>query len=198
MYFFALNIFEDVESKTFIVRLSFERDNFRRLRGLGLLAVVRQKPERPAAPGKRLRPNAAPPGGILWQGEGCRVLALKRSRGGCQRHLWPGASEAGPEIPSPTWGTSKKLFRIEIHEKKVCICSKCLEQVVTFHPKKFHDTFMTDSLHFRGTFLFSHLRICHESAVKVTWGKCHESANLHEIYMSDSWRIHRRFMALSW
>ena len=78
--------------------------------GLGLWAVVCQKPQRPTAPRKRLRRNAAAQGGERGQGRGCRVPAIKRRRSGCQGQLWPGASEAGPEIPS---GHLKKFFGIE-------------------------------------------------------------------------------------
>ena len=58
---------------------------------------------RPAV-GKRLRWNTAPCGGVQRRRRGCRAFALERGRGGRRERLWPGASKAGAEIDSPTWG----------------------------------------------------------------------------------------------
>ena len=101
---------------------------FEQSRFLRLCAVVCQKPQRPTAPGKRLRSDAAPLGSIQGQGRGCRVPAVKRCRIGCHGQQWPGASkrDAGPQISN--LGHLKKFFEIEIHEKK-CIFNKCLTKL---------------------------------------------------------------------
>ena len=112
MDFFALN-FEDVESKTFIVRLSFERvqssaaHNFRRPTSSASWPSSAEATTRDGPRQKPLRPNAAPRGGGQRQRQGCRALALKWRRGGRQEQQWPGpqSGKHGPEIPSPTWST---------------------------------------------------------------------------------------------
>ena len=110
---FSLNSFEDVESKTFIVRLSVERvqssaaQNFGHPRGFGLLAVIRRKPQRPTAPGK--------PPEAKRRSTGLRTAAKSRLQSFCSqkaprwtpRGRMAGDSEAGREIDSLTWGTSK-------------------------------------------------------------------------------------------
>ena len=141
MIIFCFEQFEDVESKTFIVRLlnGYRAQLSTTFVPTGPRPLRRRppKPQRPIAPGKRLRPNAAALGGEPGRGEGCRVPALKRSHAGRHGQQWPGASEAGPEIPVSNLGHLKKVFAIEIYEKHVCICSKCLEKVVAIRPKKF-------------------------------------------------------------
>ena len=116
---------------SFVCRLnrwSSAAQNFGHPRGFGLLAVIRRKPQRPTAPGKRLRPNAAARCGEQRQSRGCRAFALKRRRGGRQEEGWPGTQRQGPEIESPTWGTSKSCSGLRFREK-TCIFSKCLGKV---------------------------------------------------------------------
>ena len=126
--------FEDVESKTFIVRLLFEWDNFRRPTSSASSAVVCRSHSGRRPRENRLRLEAAPQGGILRQGRGCAVFALKRGRGGCHDKRWPGASEAGPEIPSPTRGTSTR-FGIENSEKKFAFAANVWKKLWLSTPK---------------------------------------------------------------
>ena len=51
------------------------------------------------------------------------------------RGTMAGASEAGPEIPSPTWGTSKRFSRLKFMRKMFAFAANCLKKVVAFHPK---------------------------------------------------------------
>ena len=94
--FFALNSFEDVESKTFIVRLSVERVpelSFVQLSSSpAASATAADGPRRKS----RLRPNAAARRGAQRPRRGGGVFAEQRRRGGRQGQRWPGASEAGP------------------------------------------------------------------------------------------------------
>ena len=131
---FCSEQFEVVESKTFIVRLLNEYRAQLSTTFVVSTSWTSAKPQRPTAPGKRLRLDAAPRGCEQGRGEGCAVLGLKRRRGGCHGQQWPGAPEEGPEIPSPTWGTSESVSGLKFVRDKFCICSKCLEKV---HPKKF-------------------------------------------------------------
>ena len=109
--FFCFEHFEDIESKSFIGGLLVEPvlscPQLTSSRGINIFSRRSPKPQRPTGPGNCLRRNAAPHGGAHRQSRGCRALALERGRGGRRELRWPGASKAGPEIGSPTWGISE-------------------------------------------------------------------------------------------
>ena len=117
--FFPLNSFEDVESKTFIVRLSVERvielSCAQRSSFPAASATAADGPRRKS----RLRRHAAARRGGPRPRRGGRVFAVERRRGGRQGHQWPGASEAGPRksrLPQ-FWGISEGLPSLEILRK---------------------------------------------------------------------------------
>ena len=96
---FALNSFEDVESKTFVLRLSVVSVELRCPQLPSSFAAHRPLRRRTAGspqrldgfPGEsRLRPNAAAPGGGQRPRRGCGVAAEQRRRGGRQGQIWPG------------------------------------------------------------------------------------------------------------
>ena len=122
---------------SFLCRLNGYRaqhaHNFRRLRCLGACAVLRRKPQRPTAPGKRLRPNAAALRGGQRPARGCGFFALERRRGGRQGQRWPGASKAGPGNPVSDLGHYKILFGFEIL-RKMPTCSANVWQSSGFPP----------------------------------------------------------------
>ena len=80
-------------------------------RRLGLSVVV--PPEAHSGPDgfpgekSRLRSDAAALRGNLRPRRGSGVFARERRRGGRHGQRWPGATKAGPEIPSPTSGASE-------------------------------------------------------------------------------------------
>ena len=147
--FVKVNSFEDVKSKTFIVRLSVERVELR----IPTTFVVRGCWHlRCCGPGNHLRHDAAAPGGIPRPRRGCRAFALKRGCGGRQEERWRGASirEAGARHRVSDlghlrrlfrdWnlcisGTSKMFFQDWNLRKKSCIFRKCLAKLWVSTPK---------------------------------------------------------------
>ena len=118
MYLNLLSVFVFFLHWTYLKMLSPKQSSFLcRLNGyieLSCPTFVISRPRplrcRSTALGKRLRWDAAPPGGGPRQSRGCRVPAVERCRGARQERKWPGASklQAGPEIiarRNPTfWG----------------------------------------------------------------------------------------------
>ena len=153
----SLNRFEDVESKTFISRLSVERmwsSAFPQLPSSSaaprpLRRRLRRKPTAAATGlrGKsRLRPNAAALCGRRRPRRRCGVFDLQRRRGGRQGRQWPGASirEAGARHRvSPTWGTSKSVSGGKFWEK-VMHFSKCLGKLWLSTPKMYKKVWIND------------------------------------------------------
>ena len=105
-----------------------------RLNGITFVVPRRQplgrrapKPQRPTAPGKRLRRNAAPQGSVGRPRRGCRVPAVKRRRSGCYGQQGPGASEAGSMARNPVsnLGHLYKVFGIETLRKCLQYLQDC-------------------------------------------------------------------------
>ena len=115
--FFALNSFEDVESKTFIVRLSVERVpelSFVQLSSPpAASATAADGPRRKSCP----RQHAAARGGAERPRRSGGVFAEQRRRGGRQGRRWPGASEAGPRKSRLRCGISVGFPSLEILRK---------------------------------------------------------------------------------
>ena len=114
--FFSLNSFEDVESKTFIIRLSVERVELSCPQRSSFPAASATAADGPREK-MRLRLHAAARGGRQRPRRGGRVFAEQRRRGGRQEQR-PGASEAGPRNRGSTvWGISEGFPSLEILRK---------------------------------------------------------------------------------
>ena len=118
--FFVLNRFEDVESRN--IHRSFVGWTGTELSFVQPSSSPRLRPRE-----NRLRLHAAALRGALGPRRGCRAFALQRRRGGRQDQRWPGASkwwEAGPEIESPTWGTSEGFSGLKFMDFAYHGCSQ--------------------------------------------------------------------------
>ena len=124
MNVFALNSFEDVESKTFVLRLSVVSVELSCpqlpfvIHGASAFAPsYRRSPQRPDGfPGRsRLRQHAAALRGTQRPRRGCGAVAEQRRPRGRREHQWPGpqSGKHAPDIESRTWGVSI-LFFLEI------------------------------------------------------------------------------------
>ena len=175
---FCSEQFEVVESKTFIVRLLNEYRAQLSTTFVVSTSWTSAKPQRPTAPGKRLRLDAAPSCGGQRQGRGCRVPAVERRCGGRHGQQWPGAPE------------------IEIHEKKVCIFSKCVEKVVTFKPKDHNATWYGSGhvwINDRSCRTFYWRQWCKQHALKLVQCVC-ECFLLWTVWSCWIQNIHRSFV----
>ena len=123
--FVNVNSFEDVESKTFVVRLSVERVELRipttsvvLPRRIGLTLEAHSGPD--VLPGKkRLRCDAAALCGEQRPRCGCGAVAEQRRRGGRQdrrqerQRPGPQSGKQAPDIESANLGTSEGFSGLE-------------------------------------------------------------------------------------
>ena len=107
---------------SFVCRLNGTELSFVQLSSSPRLRPLGRRPRE-----SRLRQHAAALGGSQRPRRGCGAFALQRRRGGRQEQRWPGASkwwEAGPEIESPTWGTSEGFSGLKFMDFAYHGCSQ--------------------------------------------------------------------------